>query len=377
MPENPERGFKPEREPASGFRPHPGREPDPNPGTSARLEQLLLKIPKIELHLHLEGAIPAKTLLDLAMKRGNDRSLRTLDDLHKKLTFREFSHFIELWAWMTTLIREESEFEEISYEVLQELSRQNVKYVEASYSPGDYWRQGFSVEGITENLMKGKERAARDFDIKCELIIDLIRDHGPEKGLQYLNAATPYLGKGVIGIGLGGSEQSFPPDPYVPIYKEARERGFRLTAHAGEAAGSHSIRTAVEKLGVERVGHGVRATEDPLLMTLLLEKQIPLDMCVTSNLRTGVCKSIETHPIKEYFRQGLMVTVNSDDPTMFNTSLTQEYVTLVQKLGFDLADLRRLGANSIDASFMSEESKKAMRVQFATEWEQLLASYHY
>ena len=342
---------------------------------SSKAQQFLAEIPKIELHLHIEGAIPMQTLLDLAKRNGSDRSLKTVNDLRRKLKFRDFPHFIELWTWMTTLVKEESDFEEIAYQVLRELSKQNVKYVEASYSPGDYWRQGFSVKRITENLIKGKERARRDFGIRCELIIDLIRDHGPEKSMQYLDAATPYLGKGVVGIGLGGSEQNFPPGPYASIYKEAKKRGFRLTAHAGEVAGAESIWVAVEKLGVERVGHGVRAKEDPLLVALLQEKQIPLDMCVTSNVQTGVCQSVEAHPIKEYFQQGLMVTVNSDDPTMFNTSISQEYLALVQQLGFSVVELRRLMANGIYASFMSEEDKRATKSQFDSEWEQLEGTY--
>jgi adenosine deaminase len=339
------------------------------------IEQFVTEIPKMELHLHIEGAIPLETMLGLAKRDGKDRSLKTVDDLRRKLRFRDFPHFIELWTWMTTLVKEESDFEEIAYRVLRELSRQNVKYVEASYSPGDYWRQGFSVSGITENLLRGKERARCDFGVRCELIIDLIRDHGPEKSMQYLDAATPYLGKGVIGVGLGGSEQNFPPGPYAPIYKEARARGFRLTAHAGEAAGAQSIWVAVKELGVERIGHGVRAREDPQLVALLKEKQIPLDMCVTSNVKTGVCQSVEAHPIKEYFQQGLLVTINSDDPAMFSVSISQEYEGLIQRLGFTVVEIRQLTTNSIGASFMSKEDKKTMKSQFDGEWERLERKY--
>jgi adenosine deaminase len=193
--------------------------------------------------------------------------------------------------------------------------------------------------------------------------------------MQYLDAATPYLGKGVIGVGLGGSEQNFPPGPYAPIYKEARARGFRLTAHAGEAAGAESIWVAVKELGVERIGHGVRAGEDPQLVALLKEQQIPLDMCVTSNVRTGVCQSVEAHPIKEYFQQGLVVTVNSDDPAMFSTSISQEYEGLIQRLGFTVVEIRQLTTNSIGASFMSKEDKEAMKSQFDGEWERLERKY--
>lgn len=335
------------------------------------LNQFIAEMPKVELHLHLEGAIPLETLFGLIQRQGTEPSIRNLDDLRAKLTYTDFAHFLKLWGWKNTFIKKERDFEEIAYQVLGDLSKQNVKYVEAFYSPGDYGRQGLSVEGITECLIEGKERAYHDFGIGCELIVDLIRDHGPEIGLQRLEELTCYLGKGLMGIGLGGSEQTFPAGPYAHVYKEARERGFRLTAHAGEAAGADSIRAAVEKLGVERIGHGVRAYEDRQLVSLLGERQIPLEMCVISNVRTKVCKSVEAHPIRQYFKQGLMVTVNSDDPAMFNTSLTEEYLVLAQKLGFTLNDIKCVSANAIEASFMTDQDKKLMKSQFEEEWREL------
>lgn len=316
-----------------------------------------------------------ETLFHFVQRQGRETSIRTIDDLRKKLTYTDFEHFIEVWAWKNSLIEEESDFEEIAYQVLTDLSKQNVQYVEAFYSPGDYSRKGLGVRGITECLIRGKERAYDDFGIRCELIVDLIRDHGPEVGTQRLREVMPYLGKGVIGIGLGGSEQSFPCDAYASVYHMARERGFRLTAHAGEVAGADSIRDAVEKLGVERIGHGVRAHEDPQLISLLKERQIPLEMCIISNVKTGVCKSIETHPIKDYFQQGLLVTVNSDDPTMFNTSITQEYLILVEKLGFSLSELKLLSMNAVSASFLSERDKEQMKSHFEAEWQSLLRKY--
>jgi len=337
-----------------------------------KLHQFIIEVPKIELHLHLEGAIPLETLFNFIQKRGGDPSIKTLEDLRNKLSYTDFAHFIDVWTWKNTFIREESDFEELVYQVLYSLSKQNVKYVEAFYSPGDYWREGLSPQGITEYLIKGKERAYHDFGIRSELIVDLIRDHGPKIGMQRLEELTPYLGKGLIGVGLGGSEHSFPADPYAPVYEEARRRGFRLTAHAGEVVGAKSIWTVVEKLGVERVGHGVRANEDTQLISLLRERQIPLEMCVTSNVKTGACKSVKDHPIKQYYEQGLMVTVNSDDPTMFNTSITQEYFILVHELDFTLNDIKCLIMNGIEASFMSNENKDAMKEQYEREWHQLL-----
>ncbi len=334
-----------------------------------------MRIPKVELHLHLEGAIPLETLFNLIQRDERETPIKTIEDLRRKLTYTNFAHFIEVWIWKNTFIKEGKDFEKIAYEVSGNLSKQNVKYVEVFYSPGDYWRQGLSEEEITEYLIKGKDRAQEDFGIQSELIVDLCRDHGPEIGMQRLNRLTPYLGKGVIGIGLGGSEQRFPADPYAFVYKEAGERGFRLTAHAGEVAGANSIWTVIEKLGVERIGHGVRANEDPRLVAFLKERQIPLEICVISNVRTRVCKSIETHPIKQYFQQGLMVTINSDDPTMFNTSISQEFLALVRELGFTVSDLKHLSMNGISASFMSDEDKELMKSQFEKEWQDLKSIY--
>ena len=337
--------------------------------------QFITEIPKVELHIHLEGAIPLETLFQLIQKRGSEPSINTLDDLHRKFTYTDLANFGEVWIWKNTFITEEKDFEEIAYQVLRVLHQQNVRYVEAFYSPGDYLRQGLSAQGITEYLIKGKERASCDFGIRSELIVDLIRNDGPEIGMQRLEELTPYLGKGLIGIGLGGSEREFPPGPYADVYKEAKKRGFRLTAHAGETAGANSIWAAVQKLHVERIGHATTANEDPKLISLLQEKRIPLEMCVTSNVKRRVCKSVKNHPIKEYFKEGLMVTVNSDDPTMFNTSITQEYLALVQELDFSLSDLKRLTMNSIEASFMPDSDKELMKSQFEIEWKQLLNKY--
>ena len=340
-----------------------------------KIEQFVVEIPKVELHLHLEAAIPLEMLFDLIQRNGGEPSIKTHEDLRRKFTYSDFSHFIDLCTWKNTFITKENYFEEIAYQVLRDLSEQNVRYVEAFYAPGNHWGKGLSVQGITEYLIKGKERAYCDFGIQSELIVDLIRDHGPKIGKQRLKELTPYLGNGLIGIGLGGTEHIFPADRYATVYRKAKERGFRLTAHAGETSGASSIWAAVEKLGVERIGHGMRANEDPELVSLLKEMQIPLEMCVISNVKTKVCKSIKDHPIKEYFENGLLVTVNSDDPTMFNTSIAQEYLVLAQDLAFSPSDLKRLSMNGIDASFMSDSDKKLMKSQFEREWKQLLNKY--
>lgn len=329
------------------------------------------KLPKVELHLHLEGAIPLQTLYGFARKKG-DASVKDPDDLKRRLTYSSFSEFIRKWIWMISFVQSEEDFEEVAYSVLQNLSRQNVRYVEAFYSPGDFRFRGLSPQGITENLIKGKERAFREFGIRSQLIVDLVRNYGPAYGGNLVKELEGYLGRGLIGIGLGGSEDLFPADAYASVYADARKRGYRLTAHAGEVAGAESVWAAIEKLGAERIGHGLRAYEDDRLVSLLREKRIPLEMCVTSNVRTGVCRSLEAHPIRRYFDEGLMVTANSDDPTMFHTSITDEYVLLASRFGFDSSELRRVVMNGVEASFMPEKDKERLKSDFEREFENRL-----
>ena len=339
------------------------------------LKSFAAQMPKIELHVHLEGAIPMDTLFGLIRSSRMDSSVRDMADLEKKMTYRDFAHFIETWIWKNQFIHQESDFEKIGYDVLKDLHRQNVRYVEAFYSPGDFSKQGLSVKGITSSLIRAARRATKDFGIQSRLIIDLVRDDGPDVGMERLNEVTPFLGNGVVGIGLGGSEPEYPAGAWAGIYKEAKRRGFRLTAHAGEAAGPESVWAALNDLKVERIGHGVRAGEDPRLISYLSEKQIPLEMCITSNLKTGVVPDLKAHPIVDYFKRDLLVTVNSDDPTLFNTSITQEYVTLIDGLDFTLDDLKKLSLNAIKASFMETSEKEGFRSRFETEWKNCLSSY--
>ena len=344
---------------------------------SDRLEKFIREIPKVELHLHLEGAIPLETLFGFIQRRGNNKLIKNLKDLKKRLVYSNFAQFIKVWLWKNNFITEYEDFEELAYRVLKSLSQQNVKYVEAFYSPRDFTLRNkkLSACGITEGLIKGKKRAFDDFGIRSELIVDVVRDYGPRMGMDLIKELSGYLGRGLIGIGLGGSEKLFPAGLFTKVYQEARERGFRLTAHAGEAAGAKSIWAALEELGAERIGHGLRAYEDPQLINYLGEKQIPLEMCVVSNIKTQVCKTFEEHPVRNYFKEGLMVTINSDDPTMFDTSITNEYLVLIQKFGFSLEEIRKINFNSIQASFMTDREKDIMKETFNQEWKGLTSKH--
>jgi adenosine deaminase len=321
-------------------------------------------MPKVELHLHLEGAFTFEFLFSLINKYGGDPSIQSIADLEKKFIFKDFPHFIETWFWKNQFFREPGDFEQSTYFTLENLHRQNVVYAEVFYSPWDFVQFGLPVEAITEATLSGIRRAEIDFGIKCQLIADLCRDYGAETAIDRFKQIIPYRDQGLIGIGLGGSEQKFPPEPFETVYKLAQEKGFHCVAHAGEAAGPASIRGAVEKLNVERIGHGVRAIEDPELVDFLKQKQIPLEICVTSNLKTAIFSSIEDHPIKQFFDDGLFVTINSDDPAMFGATITAEYMLLYEQANFSLEAIRQLSLNAIDASFLSSDDKQNYSNQF-------------
>lgn len=311
-------------------------------------------LPKIELHLHLEGAIPHEALWQLCQKYGGDPTVPDAASLAGLFRYRDFAHFIELWLWKNGFIREYEDFRLIGEAVARGLARQNVRYVEAFFSAPDFARIGLATAPIAEALRAGLTRVP---EVEVALIADVVRDFGPEKALAVVDEVAELGDLGVIGIGLGGSEQTFPPEPFGPVFDRARRHGLRTTAHAGEVAGAASVWEALEHLRPERIGHGVGAREDARLMDHLAARGIPVECCPISNLRTGAVPSIAEHPIRQFFDRGMVVTVNTDDPAMFGNSLAEEYRLLVDELGFSHGDVRRLLLNAVEASWAPNQRK--------------------
>ncbi len=330
--------------------------------------QIIIDMPKIELHIHLEGAFTFDFLFNLIEKYGGDRSLESPEDLKNKFVFKDFEHFLDLWFWKNQFFREAEDFEECAYTMLENLSNQNVIYCEVFYSPWDFTSNGLSVEEITEATLSGIKRAENDFPIRCNLIADIVRDYDHTKAVNRVNQLVPYRDKGVIGIGLGGSEQKYPAKLFKDAFNKASNLGFRLTAHAGEAAGPESVWEAIRQLNIERIGHGVRAIEDRELVNYLKDKQIPLEICVISNLKTKIFPSAYTHPIKYFLDNQLKVTVNSDDPAMFGTSLTDEFINLHDKIGISLVIIKALTINALESTFLTIESKNTLKHKIESFW---------
>ncbi len=256
------------------------------------------RVPKVELHLHLEGAIPLPAMWELIGKYGGDPSVPDFKTLQGRFEFRDFSHFIQVWVWHCGFLREYEDFSIIAEAVARSLAAQNVRYAESFYSPTDFRAHGLSVQGTTAAIRKGLDRVP---EIQVALVADLVRDMGPERAARTLAEVNEVKEMGVAGIGIGGSEQDFPPEPFEPVYQEARRLDLHTSAHAGEAAGAGSIWGAINSLRVERIGHGTRAEEDPSLLDYLARRGLPLEMCPLSNVRTGVVPSLLAHPIRRFF----------------------------------------------------------------------------
>ncbi len=321
------------------------------------------RVPKLELHLHLEGAIPHAALWELIQKYGGDPSVPDFDALERRFRYRDFTHFLETWSWKNGFLREYDDFSFIAEEVARDLASQNIHYVEAFYSPGDFAQHGLRPSGITEAIRSGLSRVA---DTRVALVADLVRNYGPEKGAEILSELAEVRGLGVIGIGIGGAEQGFPPELFESVYRDARELGFRTSAHAGEAAGAESIWGAIRSLRVDRIGHGTRAEEDGALLSYLAEAQVPLEMCPLSNVRTGVVESLEKHPIRRYVELGIPISVNTDDPKMFGNSLAEEFRLLHERLGFSHDEIRSLIESAIHASWLSDVDKRELADSFVS-----------
>jgi aminodeoxyfutalosine deaminase len=313
----------------------------------------LHSLPKAELHLHLEGSVEPDTLVELKRRHGVASDVAQAESLY---SYRDFTGFLMAFKEVTEFLRSGDDYEFITYRLMERLREQNVHHAEVYVSVGVClrWKRDFVT--VFEGLERGRERGERDFDVSLLWIFDATRHFGAEAAQQVAELAVRYSSRNVIGFGIGGDETQAGPELFRDVYAFAADHGLRLTAHAGETAGPESIWGALN-LKAERIGHGLTACQDPELIEELAERQIPIEICLSSNVATNCCAQIEDHPLRSYFDQGLMVTLNTDDPAMFRTTLTQEYQMAQKTFQFSDDHMRELARNSFEASFLPAEKK--------------------
>ena len=311
-------------------------------------------LPKAELHLHLEGAIEPASLLELKKRHGNPSS--TLAEVEQLYNYEDFAGFLMAFKDVTELLRTPEDYELITYRLMERLKSETVLHAEVYVSVGVcLWRKQ-DFDAIFEGLERGRARGESDFGVSLLWIFDAVRQFGAEKAQVVADLAVRYCERNVVGFGIGGDERKGAPELFREVYAYAADKGLRLTAHAGESAGPESIWGALN-LKAERIGHGLTAWQDPELVEELSQRQVPVEICVTSNLKTGCCSGIAEHPVKNYFDHGMMITLNTDDPAMFRTSLTREYQLVQDAMGFTDEHLRELARNSFEAAFLPAERK--------------------
>jgi len=332
--------------------------------SSQTLRHWIERLPKAELHLHLEGAIPLPALLALIEKYGGDPAISSLEDLRRRLTYVDFPNFIETWIWKNGFLREYEDFTAIAEAAASDLARQNIRYAEMFFSPSRFKGAGLTPQGLAQAIRAGFDKVP---DTEIWLIADLVRDHGPDQAARTLAAITDARDQGIVGIGIGGAEHRYPPAPFQAVFEAARARGFRTSAHAGEAAGPESVRDAVEILDVDRVGHATRAEEDPSVLDLLGQRGVALELCPLSNVATGVIAAIADHPVRRYWERGMTITINTDDPGMFHNSMADEFLILHDVFGFAPRELRRLVLNALDAAWRPDTPGPSLRDQFTSD----------
>lgn len=317
-------------------------------------------LPKVELHVHLEGAIPPETLLELIRKYEPDGEVTDTDALARRLRYRDFPHFIEVFLWKQRFLRTSGDYTLIAEAFARDLAAQRIRYAEVFFSPTDAGDPSLTPQQVAAAVRAGLDRVP---EVEVALVADLVRDTGPQVAASTLEAVAEVRELGVIGITIGGSEAEFPPELFAPVYDRARELGLRTSAHAGEGAGPASVWGALRALKAERIGHGTRAVEDPELVDHLAATRTPLECCPISNLRTGVVASIGQHPIRSFHDRGLLVTVNTDDPKMFHNSLAEEYAALISQLAFTRDDIRQLVHNAVEVSWLPEARKTRLAAE--------------
>jgi aminodeoxyfutalosine deaminase len=324
-----------------------------------------MSYPKIELHMHLEGAVSPQALFAAARRNGLSLPVDTVEQLRDYMRFRDFEHFIATWMATTRTLRTEQDYRELVVDYAARAQAQGAVYVEAIFSPSDKATVGVDQQTVFEGFCDGVQEARETFGLEIRLTPDISRGVDQDVARTTAELAVRYRDRGVVALGLGGSEAQFPPEQYAEAFAIARAGGLGSVPHAGEVVGPASIRGALDALHADRIRHGVRAVEDPGLLRELANRQLVLDVCVISNVRLSVVPSIEAHQLPALLAAGIPCTVNTDDPTFFDCDLEAEHAA-ARSLG---ADPRALFEAGIAGALCDEQTKAALRAHAeAADW---------
>src|SRR5262249_13675346 len=321
-------------------------------------------------------SIQPETLLLLAKRNNVTLPVTTVEGLRQWYKFTDFPHFVEIYLAISACICSPEDIEFIAREYLRGQAAQRILHSEVTFTPYTHYSTNRRIpfEDQLAALSRAREWAARELEVSVGWVLDIVRNVRPvEHGLMVADWAISGMGRGVVALGLGGIEAGNPPERFQEAFERALEAGLASVPHAGETAGPESVLGALRTLKAQRIGHGVRCLEDPELVAELRDRQIPLEVCPTSNVCLGVAPSLDEHPLPRLLDEGLTITINSDDPPMFNTTLTDEYLRAAQILGCGVEDIERLAINAVRASLLSGAARAEMEQRFRADFTQLRA----
>lgn len=345
------------------------------------IQRYLAAVPKAELHVHLEGTIRPATLLELARRNRVALPASNEQELQQWFVYRDFTHFVNIFFEISKCLKTAEDYELIAYEFGEEMKRQNVRYAEVTFSASThYCLLGIEHDVYFSGLNRGRERALRDFGVEMRWVFDIVRDI-PDEAQRRVRAdfttrvAIEGMRDGVIALGLGGNEEGYPAEQFAPWFEKALGAGLHSTPHAGEVVGPTSVWSALRTLGAERIGHGVRSIEDPELVRHLAQQRIPLEVCPGSNICLGIYSGYAAHPLPLLYRAGVPLSVNSDDPPLFNITLNDDIERLHSAFHLELAEIDEIILNGVRHSFLPQERKARMEAEFRAEMARLRREY--
>ncbi|MDO9485716.1 MAG: adenosine deaminase [Actinomycetota bacterium] len=317
-------------------------------------------LPKAELHVHLQGAASVATVLELA-KRHPGAGIPTLEeDLRRFYTFSDFAHFIEVYIAVNELVRTADDVQSLVFGLGRDLQQVQVRYAEVTVTPDSHLLVGIAPEALSRALDDGRQQVLEQFGVELAWVFDIPGELGLESGVRTIEWAEQHLPSASVGFGLGGPEIGVPRSAFAEVFARARALGLASVPHAGETTGPETIRESLTSLGAVRIGHGIAAAQDAELMTELVEKGIVLEVCPTSNVCTRAVVSLQEHPFPVLREAGVRLTLNTDDPGMFDTHLNKEYMIAHEVFGLDAAELTELARESVRASFAGEDLRSQL-----------------
>ncbi len=320
------------------------------------LAAIIRRMPKAELHLHIEGTLEPEMMFALAARNGHDLPYDSVEAVRRAYDFSSLQDFLDLYYQGMDVLRTEADFFDLTFAYLQRCDADNVVHVEIFFDPQGHLVRGVSFDAMMSGITRALDEGQKRFGITHRLIMSFLRHLSEENGFEVLDMAAAHRDR-IFGVGLDSSENGFPPSKFARLFAACRDQGYHLFAHAGEEGPPAYVREAIDILGIERIDHGNRSLEDPDLVREIVARDLALTVCPLSNLKLRVVDDLESHPLGQMLEAGLRATINSDDPAYFGGYMTENYLRIVEALALDHADVRTLARNAFEASYLTSEDQ--------------------